>query len=146
MGTLVSKPKTLLPDKFKVLVKTNIKLPKKGKYIKEISDTIENMSAAIRTSISHYLNIKSQKITNLNPFSFELVCVLNKNGKKIKSVCGEKLKKEEITNLLTFENLEEHIKTSLDEQSFRGYPFKIGNNKEFVIKKSNIDTIKLITK
>ena len=145
MGTQVSKPKTLLPDKFKVLVKTNINLPKKGKYIKEISDTIEGMSSAFRDSISHYLNIKSQKITNLKPLSFELECVLNKNGKKnVKPIKGEKLKKEEITNLLTFEKLEEHIKTSLNEASYRSDPFKIGN-KEFIIKKSNIDTIKLIT-
>ena len=74
MGTQTSKPKTLLPDKFKVLVKTNINLPKKGncKTTSSINHTIEDMGSAYRGSLSHYLIVESIKITKLKPFSFEL--------------------------------------------------------------------------
>jgi len=110
---------------------------KSAKFRKYLEDSISNMGAVCKNSVSHYLKLKIKKIKPIikNPFlgifgktSVELEVDAQVNrvaGKKIKGAqfCKRKLSPDEINELFDESALLKHIRTSLNELR-RGDPFK----------------------
>lgn len=110
---------------------------KSAKFRKYLEDSISNMGAVCKNSVSHYLKLKIKKIKPVikkpvlgifgkTAVNLEIEAQINKvAGKKIKGAqfCVKKLSPDEIDKLFDESALLNHIRTSLNELR-RGDPFK----------------------
>lgn len=110
---------------------------KSAKFRKYLEDSISNMGAVCKNSVSHYLKLKIKKIKPLikNPFlgifgkksvELEVEATINKvAGKKIKGAqfCVKKLSPDEVDELFDEDKIKKHIHWSINELR-RGDPFK----------------------
>ena len=110
---------------------------KSAKFRKYLEDSISNMGAVCKNSVSHYLKLKIKKIKPVikkpvlgifgkTSVELEVDAQVNKvAGKKIKGAqfCQRKLSPNEINELFDESALLNHIRTSLNELR-RGDPFK----------------------
>jgi hypothetical protein len=111
---------------------------KSAKFRKYLEDSISNMGAVCKNSVSHYLKLKIKKIKPVikkpvlgifgkTLVELEVEVQVNKvSGKKIKGAqfCQKKLSPDEVQKLFDESALLNHIRTSLNELR-RGDPFKI---------------------
>ena len=110
---------------------------KSVKFRKYLEDSISNMDAVCKNSVSHYLKLKIKKIKPVvkkpvlgifgkTSVELEVEATINKVvGKKIKGAqwCQKKLSPDEVDELFDESALLNHIRTSLNELR-RGDPFK----------------------
>lgn len=118
---------TPIQEKFTNIVKT-----KKFKIFLE--ENISNMGSACKNKVSHYLEMKINKIVPIVKKSFfwksslelEIDAEISQIKKKVvgEMWCGKKLNEKEIKELFNEDNILQHIDTSVKELS-RGEPFKI---------------------
>jgi len=107
-----------------------MKTPKFKKYLEK---NISNMGSVCKNKVSHYLEIKITKITQIqkqslfwgNSLELDIDAEISQIKKKVigEMWCGTKLNANEIKDLFNERNLLEHIDTSVKELG-RGEPFK----------------------
>jgi len=111
-------------------------LANSAKFKKYLEDGISNMGAACKDSVSHYLQLKIKKIkpvinkSGIGIFGkiaveLEIDASVNSITKKItgEQWCLKKLSESEVKKLLDEDNLQKHIKWSLNKRP-AGDPFK----------------------
>jgi hypothetical protein len=110
---------------------------KSAKFRKYLEDSISNMGAVCKNSVSHYLKLKIKKIKPVikkpvlgifgkTAVHLEIEAQVNKvAGKKIKDAqfCQKKLSPDEVQKLFDEDKLQKHIHWSINELR-RGDPFK----------------------
>lgn len=110
---------------------------KSAKFRKYLEDSISNMGAVCKNSVSHYLKLKIKKIKPVikkpvlgifgkTAVHLEIDAQINKvSGKKIKGAqfCQKKLSPDEVEKLFDEDKLQTHIHWSINELR-RGDPFK----------------------
>jgi len=110
---------------------------KSAKFRKYLEDSISNMGAVCKNSVSHYLKLKIKKIKPVikkpvlgifgkTAVHLEIDAQINKvAGKKIKGAqfCQKKLSPDEVQKLFDEGKLQTHIHWSINELR-RGDPFK----------------------
>ena len=110
---------------------------KSAKFRKYLEDSISNMGAVCKNSVSHYLKLKIKKIKPVvkkpvlgifgkTSVHLEIEAQVNKvSGKKIKGAqfCQKNLSPDEVEKLFDEDKLQKHINWSINELR-RGDPFK----------------------
>ena len=110
---------------------------KSAKFRKYLEDSISNMGAVCKNSVSHYLKLKIKKIKPVvkkpvlgifgkTSVHLEIEAQVNKvSGKKIKGAqfCQKNLSPDEVEKLFDEDKLQKHIRWSINELR-RGDPFK----------------------